>query len=172
MMNNSDYVLYQEQSSLIYEKGFFYEAGKIMVQLARRNQIPLLLAVVEIDKMNIYDEQYGIGTTEKLLKLLTKKIVDRCRASDLITSIGNGRVGIIFYNITNANAKNTLTSLYQYITENSFLVNKETKHIDIHIGGTIMHNQLNSGTIESLFKEACIAVESLKERGNNKIIVY
>jgi len=172
MMNNSDYVLYQEQSVPIYKKGFFFEAGKIMVQLAKRNQISLLLAVVEIDKLNMYDEQYGEGTAEKLLELLTKMVVSQCRTSDLIASIGDGRLGIVFYNITHANAKNTLESLYHHITNNNFLVNQEKKHIDIYIGGTIMHNQLNAGTIDSLFKQACIAVKVLKERGDNKIIVY
>jgi len=172
MMNSSDHVLYQEQSVTIYKKGFFFEAGKIMVQLAKRNQVPLLVAVVEIDKLSTYDEQYGEGTADKLLELLTKMIVSKCRTSDLIASMGDGRVGVVFYNITNANAKKTLESLRQHIADNNFLINQEEKHIDIYIGGTIMHNQLNSGTIDSLFEQACIAVEALKKRGDNKIIVY
>ena len=172
MMNSSEYVLSQEESVTIYKRGFFFEAGKIMVQLAKRNQVPLLVAVVEIDKLSTYDEQYGEGAADKLLELLTKMIVSKCRTSDLIASMGDGRVGIVFYNITNVNAKKTLESLYQHIADNNFLINQEKKHIDMHIGGTIMHNQLNAGTINSLFEQACIAVETVKKRGNNEIIVY
>ena len=171
-MHSSDHILYQEQSVTIYKKGFFFEAGKIMVQLAKRNQVPLLVAVVEIDKLDTYDELYGEGTSEKLLELLTKMIVSKCRTSDLIASMGEGKVGLVFYNITNANAKSTLESLRQYIATNNFLINQEEKHIDIYIGGTIMHNQLNAGTIDSLFEQASIAVEALKKRGGNSIIVY
>lgn len=171
-MHSSDHVLYQEQSVTIYKKGFFFEAGKIMVQLAKRNQVPLLVAVVEINKLDTYDELYGEGTSEKLLELLTKMIVSKCRTSDLIASMGEGKVGLVFYNITNVNAKNTLESLRQYIANNNFLINQEEKHIDIYIGGTIMHNQLNAGTIDSLFEQANIAVEALRKRGGNSIIVY
>jgi len=171
-MNSSDYVLYHEQSVTIYKKGFFYEAGKIMVQLAKRNQIPLLVAVVEIDKLGDYDDTHGEGTADKLLELLTKMIVSKCRTSDLIAFMGEGRVGLVFYNITNVDAKNTLENLRQHIANNTFLINQEEKHIDIYIGGTIMHNQLNSGTIDSLFEQACIAVEALKKRGDNNVIVY
>jgi len=164
MMNSSDHVL--------CKKKFFFDAGKIMVQLAKRNQVPLLIAVVEIDNLSTYDEQYGEGTASKLLELLATLIASKCRTSDLIAPMEDGRVGIVFYNITNANAKKTLESLYQHIIDNNLLIKQEEKHVDMYIGGTIMHNQLNAGTINSLFEQACIAVDSLKKQGEHKVIVY
>ena len=164
MMNNSDDVL--------CKKKFFFDAGKIMVQLAKRNQVSLLVAIVEIDNLATYDEKYGEGTANKLLELVSTIVTSKCRASDLITTIQDGKVGIVFYNITNANAKNTLESLYKHIENNDLFIKQADKQIDMYIGGTIMHNQLNGGTINSLFEQACIAVESLKKQGKNKVIVY
>ena len=163
-MNNSDDVL--------CKKKFFFNVGKIMVQLAKRNQVPLLVAVVEIDNLNTYDKKYGEGTANKLLELLETVVISKCRASDLISTIEDNKLGIVFYNITNINAQNTLESLYKHIEDNNFLIKEEGEYVDMYIGGTIMHNRLNAGNIDSLFEQSCIAVDVLKKQGENKVIVY
>lgn len=171
-MIDNHYISLHTEEATIYKRIFFFEAGKILVQLAKRNEIPTLVALSEIDNIDIYDSEYGEGTSEKILELVTKLIASKCRTSDIIASMGEGKVGIIFYNITNANAKKTLETLSAEIEQHVFRINNDEKQVTVHFGGTIMQNRLNSGTIDSLYDQATIALESVHNKTDTRVIVY
>ena len=171
-MTGDQYIELHAEETTIYKRGFFFEAGKILVQLAKRNQVPTLIALAEIDNIDTYDTLYGVGTSEKILELVTKLIASKCRTSDVIASMGEGKIGIIFYNITKVNAQKTLEGLSEAIANHIFLINQEEKHVTVHIGGTIMQNRLNSGTIDSLYEQATLALEAVKKRADGSVIVY
>jgi len=164
--------LFQNKKSGIYNKDFFFEAGKIIIQLAKRNQVPTLMALVDIDDFEMLNTFYGTDTGEKILEWTTELIIEQCRSSDLISFIGDGKVGLIFYNITSTNAKNILESLRERVSLNEYLINGEKKHITVSIGGTIMHSRTNSGCVDALYEQAAMAVEAVRRKGNNMVMVY
>jgi len=164
--------LFQNKKVGIYNKDFFFEAGKIIVQLAKRNQVPTLVALIDIDDFEIINTSYGTATGEKILELTTELIMDRCRSSDLIAFIGDGKVGLVFYNITSVDAKTTLESLRETVSNNEYFINDEKKQITVSIGGTIMHSRTNSGGLDALYDQAIIAVEAVRRKGSNGVMVY
>lgn len=171
-MTDDQHIELHTEEATIYKRGFFFEAGKILVQLSKRNQIPTLVALAKIDNIDTYDTVYGVGTSEKILELVTKLIASKCRTSDVIASMGEGQIGLIFYNITKADAKKTLEGLSEAIANNIFLINQEEKHITVHIGGTIMQNRLNAGTIDSLYEQSTLALDAVKNKADGSVIVY
>ena len=164
--------LFQNKQAGIYNKDFFFEAGKIIVQLAKRNQVPTLVALIDIDDFEMLNTSYGTVTADKILELTTELVIDRCRVSDLVAFLGDGKMGLIFYNITSADAKATLESLREIVANKEYLINDEKKQVTVSIGGTIMHSRTNSGGIEALYDQATIAVEAVRRKGSNGVMVY
>jgi len=171
-MENEEKIIFQNEAAGIYTKDFFFVTGKILLQLAKRNQVPLLVAVVDIDDFEALTSEFGNATGEKLLELTTKLIEDHCRTSDLVAFMGKGQIGLIFYNITNVDAKNTLEVLREKVAKNTYLINNEERYMTVSIGGSIMQSRINAGAIEMVYEQACMAVETAQRKGKNCVVVY
>ncbi len=164
-MDNTKPMIYQNEDTGIYSKDFFFAAGKILLQLAKRNQVPLLVAIVNINNLEDLNSEYGNNVGDKMLELITKITHDKFRDSDLIAYLGDAQIGIIFYNITSEVAKTTLEGLRDKLSNNIY-------NVTVSIGGTIMNSRTNSGSIDTAYKQACMAIETAQQKGKNSVVVY
>lgn len=160
-------ILFQDDLSGTYTKDFFFEAGKILLQLAKRNQVSLMVGVVKIDGFQDIDEKYN----EKITALTAEIIENKCRKSDLISYMGNGQIGLIFYNTTNANAKIALENIRAKVENSQYEINNKNIAVTVSIGGIAMHNLMTAGAITALYEQAENAVQNASKKGNC-VVVY
>lgn len=164
-------ILFQDDLSGTYTKDFFFEAGKILLQLAKRNQVSLMVGVVEIDGFQDIDEKYNEKMSKKITALTAEIIENKCRKSDLISYMGNGQIGLIFYNTTNANAKIALENIRAKVENSQYEINNKNIAVTVSIGGIAMHNLMTAGAITALYEQAENAVQNASKKGNC-VVVY
>jgi len=162
----------EEESKLprVYTKDFFFDAGAVLLQLAKRNQTPFMVATVKINDFNKINEEYGSKAAYEILELTTKLIADKCRTSDIVADMENGQTGIIFYNTTNTNAKIALTNVCEKVEQSTYTLNDTTLNMSVNIGGVVMHNLMSARSIEALYEQAKAALETTK--GTSSVVVY
>ena len=157
----------------IHTRDFFFEAGEILLQIAKRNKVPLLVATVTIDDFEKLHNEYEAKVVDDIFQFVIQKIQNKCRTSDIIANMGNGEIGLIFYNTTNVNSKLVFETIRAKIEENIYMFNEEIKvNLTVSIGGVVMHNLVSARTIDALYDQSKIALDTVQRKGKNGILVY
>ena len=156
----------------IYDQHFFFESGTIILQLAKRNKVPLSLAVIDIDNLGTLNDRYSYEISNKIIKSVAKTLKQKCRKSDLLGYLGNGRFGLLLYNISGINTNFTLDTIRKKIEYNKYRVKDDTFNITASIGATVVHAQMNEDTLEAIYEKSYLATNAAKEKGKNCIVVY
>jgi diguanylate cyclase (GGDEF)-like protein len=157
----------------IHTRDFFFEAGEVLLQIAKRNKVPLLVAVVAIDDFEKLHDEYQAKVVDDIFQFVIQKIQDKCRTSDIIANVENGKIGLIFYNTTNVNSKLVFETISAKIEENMYTLNEETKvPLTVSIGGVVMHNLVSARTMDALYDQAKIALDTVQRKGKNSVLVY
>ena len=156
----------------IYDQYFFFESGMIILQLAKRNKIPLSLAVIDIDGLGELNEKYSYEMTNKMIRSVAKTLKQKCRTSDLLGYLGDGRFGLLLYNISGINTNITLDTVRKKIEYNTYRIKENTFNITASIGATVIYAQMNNDTLEAIYDKAYLATNAAKEKGKNCVVVY
>ena len=156
----------------IHTRDFFFEAGEILLQIAKRNKVPLLVAVVAIDDFEKLHDEYQAKVVDDIFQFVIQKIQDKCRTSDIIANMGNGKIGFIFYNTTNVNSKLVFETICAKIEENMYTFNETKVDVTVSIGGVVMHNLVSARTMDALYDQAKIALDTVQRKGKNSVLVY
>ncbi len=162
---------FQNEATNLYTKDFFFEAGKILLQLAKRHQTAFMLAVVEVDNFDTLKENYGSKVAYKILNLTANIIEDRFRTSDLVADMEDGQIGIIFYNTSSQNVKIALEALRKRVEESEYILNEKKIDVTVSIGASVMHHLRSARSIEVLYDQAKIGLEIAKDKGKNCVVV-
>jgi len=171
-MKNEDNNIFLDPLTDIYTKVFFLEAGNKILQLASRNKVPLSLCIVDVDNLQVINEKYSHGIGNKILESITQTIQNNCRESDLIAYLGEGQMGLLLYNISGINTQTMLDGLRKKVEYSTYTLNQEKVHVTVSIGACIMHGQMNTKTLDAIYKQAYLAVNVAKENGKNRVSVY
>ena len=164
--------VYVDQVTGVYNKSFFFESGTNILQLAIRNKVPLSLCVIDIDNLEKINEQYSYGIGNQILEFVTQILKDNIRQSDLVGYLGDGRIGLLLYNVSGINTQVVLDSLRQKVAHSSYVVNEDEIHTTVSIGASISNNYTHVKTLDSIYEQAFLAVNMAKEKGKNRVVVY
>ena len=162
---------FQNKVTGIYTKDFFFEAGRILLQLAKRHQTPFMIAIVDVDNFKALEENYGNQIAYKILTLTAKIIGEKFRTSDIVADMEDGQIGVIFYNTSNVNAQIALEGLRKKVEKSQYIFNKEKINVTVSIGAVVMHNLMSARSVEVLYEQAKIGVEIAREKGKNCVVV-
>ncbi len=162
MKNN---IIFQNDEKRVYSRSYFENTANILLQLAKRNQVSILLAIVNIDNMDSINDKYGHSIGDEIVELMTNAINDTSRKSDLVAYLGAHKIGIIFYNITQKVAEDKLKSISKIMAENIY-------NIETSIGGTVASSRISSGNFDVAYGQAVLAIEASQSKGSNCVTVY
>ena len=162
---------FQNEATGLYTKDFFFEAGRILLQLAKRHQTAFMIAIVDVDNFKALEEKYGSQAAYKILTLTAKVIGEKFRNSDIVADMEDGQIGIIFYNTSNVNAKIALEGLRKRVEKSEYVFNEEKVNVTVSIGAVVMHNLMSARSVEILYEQAKIGVEIARDKGKNCVVV-
>lgn len=160
-------ISFKDELTGIYTKAFFFETGKNLIEVAIRHNASIAVCVIDIDNLNILNNKYGFTVGNQIIWSVAQTVNKKCRKSDLIGYLGEGKIGLILYNITGINARETLNLLRQNI-EHDINIVKQT----VSIGASMIQSHNNMESIEKIFLKAYMALNDAKEKGKNTVIVY
>jgi len=164
--------VYRDKVTGVYNKTFFFESGNNILQLAIRNKVPLSLCVIDIDNLEMINEQYSYGIGNQILEFVTQIIRDNIRKSDLVGYMGDGRIGLLLYNVSGINTHAVLDGLRQKVAHSAYVVNEHEIYTTVSMGASIINNYIHTKTLDSIYEQAFLAVNMAKEKGKNRVVVY
>ena len=151
---------------------FFFESGTIILELAKRHKISLSMAIVDIDDLKVLNDKYSHDVVNKIIKSAADTIKKKCRQCDLLCYLGEGRFGLLFYNISGINTNILLDAIRKKIEYNRYRTKKDEFNITASIGATVIYTQMNEETLDSIYDKAYLATNEAKEKGKNCVVIY
>jgi len=159
--------------SAIHTEPFFEESGTLLHELAKRNQVPLSLALIDIDNLGHINETYGMDYGDKLIEKTAEAISINCRKSDLVGYLGEGKFALILYNITGINADLMLNTLRQKLDHslNSDDEDSSENKKSVSIGATMIYTHSDTETLDTLYDKAFLATNRAKSSGKDRVVI-
>ncbi len=134
------------------------------INLARRENSPLSMLVLDADHFKRFNDSYGHAYGDAVLKTITDTINTTIRGSDLLFRFG-GEEFVVLTSQTVADGAFLLAERIRKRIESIKQINSIDTHTTISIGVATLHENEDA---ESFFKRADQALYSAKENGRNR----
>ncbi len=155
----------------LYNRRFFIDSSKTVLELAKRERTPLSLMMIDIDKFKNVNDTYGHQVGDEVLKLLAKIMKSRQRKSDMSCRYGGEEFVVLLPNTSIEEAESVAEELRESVEQSHFeLSMKESVKFTISIGLSTVQLE-NEGSIEKVLKRADDALYEAKESGRNRVQV-
>ncbi|WP_448589288.1 diguanylate cyclase [Thermodesulfobium sp.] len=145
----------------LYNRRFLFEAGEKLLENAKRNNLNLSLAIIDIDKFKNINDTYGHLFGDMVLKTTAKLIKNRFRAGDIVSRLGGDE--FCFMGIMGDEAINIFESLRKHISSCDFSDSENSINITISVGITLK----KADSVESMIKKADEMLYKCKNLGRN-----
>jgi len=164
----------QDPLTLLQNRRSFDERLEIQLQVARRNNTPLCLLLMDIDHFKAFNDVYGHQVGDDCIKAIAENIqLSTHRPNDTAARYGGEEFVVILPDTDLKGGVQVAINIQQSTSEiNDLPVNPVTqKHISLSIGIATNQsgNQIDS---DKVIKLADKAMYSAKENGRNQICYY
>lgn len=156
-----------DQLTKLPNRAAFNERFAIEQNSARRNQLPLCLAVLDIDRFKSINDTYGHSAGDKTLQVIASALKKSIRVTDFIARFGGEEFVLLMPNVTLENAHNPLEKLRMLIKSIPFKFKQQQVQITISMGVTQLNHQ---DTFETAFDRADKALYQAKNTGRDRIV--
>jgi len=149
----------------IHNRRFFFEAGAGLFATAKREQLRLTAAVLDLDFFKDLNEKYGHGASDVVLKGVATLLRKQCRQTDIVARSGLDGFAILAVNLT----EDTVGMYFERIRH--AIEKQEFNHMDriIKITASIGVCFGTRDTLEEMMKEADQRLADAKRIGRNRI---
>ena len=156
----------------LYNRRYLTEVSQDLLLLAKRNNSPLSVLMIDIDNFKNVNDKYGHDIGDKVIKLLAEKLIQQVRDSDVISRIGGEEFAVILPNVTINYAKNKAEKIRKEIELIKINIKDNiTLSFTISIGISTF-DLIRNSSFEDLLKESDKALYKAKESGRNNVIIY
>lgn len=130
------------------------------------------MAIVDMDDIGLITEKYGKHIADKLIKHVHENLLKKCRSSDLVSYLGDGRFGLLLYNISGVNTDIVLNEIRKKIARKRYKIKDETFSLTVSIGAIIIHSHMGKETFKNAYEKVYSAVNTAREKGKGRVVVY
>lgn len=149
-------------------RGFEEHVGMALLQ-ARRDQIPVVFAVLDVDHFKRYNDCYGHQAGDVALALIARAIDSRLRPPmDMVGRLGGEEFGLLLYDVTPKKAQERLERVAQAIAELRIehAASPTAHFITVSMGAVGFDGQ---ETAADLYRRADAALYAGKASGRNRV---
>jgi diguanylate cyclase (GGDEF)-like protein len=150
----------------LYNRRYFFEAGNALFSSAKRGQIQLLVAMIDIDFFKKINDTHGHDVGDKAIVTVAQAIAKHFRSSDIVARMGGEEFCII--SVNNIAATETMNRLRIYIESLQIPLNEtEFIHLTVSIGATTTLSK----SLEEMVNHADEALYKAKHSGRNQVVI-
>lgn len=158
MMARTDYV------TGAFNARFFFELADREMERSRRYKHPFTFAYVDLDNFKTVNDLFGHGTGDRLLKKVTRTIMENLRKTDVIARLGGDEFGLLLPE-TGADAGRTAVSK----TRHALLEEMEKNNWPVSFSIGVVTYTVPPATVDGMVKKADNLMYSVKRGGKNEI---
>jgi len=150
----------------LYNRRYFFEAGNALFSSAKRGQIQILVAMIDIDFFKKINDTHGHDIGDKAIVMVAQAISRHFRATDIVARMGGEEFCII--SVNNIAAAETMNRLRVYIESLAIpLDEKETINLTVSIGVTASLGN----TLGEMVNHSDEALYKAKQSGRNQVVI-
>ncbi|AWB10172.1 putative GGDEF domain of diguanylate cyclase [Thermodesulfobium acidiphilum] len=149
----------------LYNRRFLFDIGEKLLENAKRNNLSISLAIIDIDNFKYINDTYGHLFGDFVLKTLAKILKDRFRAGDIVARLGGDEFCVM--GVMGESSYNVFDSLRQKVSCYEFKDQDRSIKITLSIG---ISNRLED-KVELMLKNADKMLYKSKNLGRNIVSV-
>ena len=153
---------------ILNRRGFKAELQRI-ISLSKRVKQKFALLFLDLDHFKEVNDDYGHTIGDKLLKEVTRRVLQNIRTEDIFARLGGDEFVIVFTNIDLELLSKLLEKSLSLFQE-AWIVDEHILNITTSIGVTIYPDDADNE--KKLLNNADEAMYKSKELGRNKIIYF
>lgn len=165
---------YRDGLTGAYNRGFFDESLKREFLLSKQHQLPITIAMIDLDHFKRINDTYGHIAGDGILVSVTRTILGQIRQDDTLCRYGGEEFALILPGTTLADSRQITQRLKEAIAAISYhSENNSTISITASIGvASYMQDITQFKQPEDLVKAADSALYTAKNEGRNQIIEW
>ncbi len=151
----------------LFNRRYFFEMGQNLFENAKRENLTLTCAMVDIDFFKKVNDTYGHDTGDEVIKKVAKILQSRMRKTDIVARFGGEEFCILATNMNKDKAYSIFENIRKII-EASYVSAKETQ-IQVTVSIGVCLKQVNS--FEEMITLSDEQLYISKTTGRNKVSV-
>lgn len=151
----------------IHNRRFFFDAGASLFASAKRDQLSLTAAIVDVDFFKDVNDTYGHDSGDKVLRHVARLLRGMCRETDVVARFGGEEFAILAVNMDPANIRPFFEGLRAAIESETVVFQKKKFAVTASFG--VCHDAEAATTLEAMLKTADEALYRAKEAGRNRV---
>jgi diguanylate cyclase (GGDEF)-like protein len=149
----------------IYNRRYFFDVSAQILEVSKRDNMPMSIAMLDIDKFKIINDTYGHDVGDIVIQKSVELIRVHLKEDDILIRFGGEEFLVVMLDTSIKDALNLCEKIRQSI-EKSYPINEE-RQVTISIG--ISHYSNGDTEIDQIVKRADNALYEAKRTGRNKI---
>ncbi len=158
---------HQDPLTGVYNRLAMEDSFSREIKLAKRNQTPLSMIVLDVDFFKQVNDTYGHAIGDGVLKHLTECVKKCARTSDMLFRYGGEEFMLLLNNTSRTGTKQLAERIRQTVAQAPCLCNGQSISITVSMG---ISSFSENDTRDSFFERADKALYEAKETGRNKVI--
>lgn len=155
----------------LYNKRYFDEVSHNLIEIAKRQNSPISVIMIDIDFFKNINDTYGHIVGDEVIKNIASLLIKNTRKSDIVSRFGGEEFAILLPNTNKKDAKEIAEKLRNIIEEHIIIL-ENTKEIKLTISlGVCQMNLKCDENISKVIDNADIALYQAKKQGRNKVII-
>ena len=151
----------------VFNRSRLVELGRDEIQRASRNNLPLSLAILDLDHFKIVNDTFGHAVGDAALRFAANAIRSRVRASDHVGRWGGEEFVVLIIDTGRAGALTLADDVREAIEEARLSLNGQSITLSASVG---VAEWQRGETLDDVLGRADVALYQAKEAGRNRVV--
>jgi len=152
----------------LFNRKYVFETGTKLFNNAKRDNIKLTAAMIDIDFFKKINDTYGHHIGDMALKHVSNLLSDSLREGDILARMGGEEFCILCINLDAGNA----STLFERIRKKIMDTPLKTDDLSIPITISIGYTDTLGNTLDNMINNSDSALYTAKETGRNKVSLF
>lgn len=159
-------ISYRDHLTSLHNRRYFFDSSAYLFELAKRQQKPLTIAMIDIDHFKKVNDTYGHETGDVVLMEVAAVLKGRMRKSDIVARFGGEEFCVFAYDLNPAQAFEMFNGLRVTISRLRIKVGGQRIQVTVSIGLCI---EIQS-SLDQMIKTADDMLYQAKDNGRNRVV--
>ncbi len=156
----------------IYNRRYFYVAGRREFERAQRHRRPLAVVIVDLDDFKRINDVYGHPIGDRVLQTVSHTFRRVLRSEDLLARYGGEEIIVLLPDTDLEGAVRVVERLRLMLEQTSVATNQGLVRVTASAGIAVLTDPYDISDVETLIEQADQALRRAKQAGKNRVEIW